>query len=182
MRRAPVERAARHVDPGSIREQPAGQARLDEGDAVVHHLAPFGQAGAEHAELVRVVPGAEPQREPAARQHVDNARLLQHPAGMRERQQNDRGAEADPAGLPGQRGEHRQLGREVPVVDAVLLGRPDVREPEALRGAHQRDAVLEVGGLRRHAGPGAEVHVDAQLAHGLLQSKRGRYHSPAQTT
>ena len=107
-------------------------------------------------------------------QHVDHARLLQHPAGMGERQQDHAGTEADLAGLPGKRGEHRQLGGQVPVVDAVLLGRPHVREPEPLRGPHEADAVLDVGGPRRPAGLGTEVHIDAELAHGLLLSARGR--------
>jgi hypothetical protein len=66
---------------------------------------------------------------------------------MRERQHDHGGAEADPAGLPDERDEHGQPGGQVTVVDAALLGRPHVREPQALGGLYEGDAVVEVSGI-----------------------------------
>lgn len=152
----------------SVRGGRPGERGPHERHSLVHQACPVGQFSLVGAELVRVVPGAEAQGQPASGQDVEQPGLLRQPAWLGQREQCDPGAEPDRAGLPGEGGERGQRGRQVPVVDPVLFTGPHRAVAEALGGAHQLDhpVVMLRGGRRAGRRPhvGAEAVSDHRMA------------------
>ena len=66
-----------------------------------------------------------PEDQPAARQEVDGRGVLGEAERVEHRRQQHAGPEPDPLGSRGDRREDRQLGRQVAVVDEVVLAGPE---------------------------------------------------------
>ena len=125
-------------------------------------------------ELDRVGARADPDLEPPARERVDDDRALEDLPPVVVRQQQHAGSESQARRDGGERGERRELGAEVAVVDAVVLGRPDraVAETVGVRDLRENLGVVApaVGGARA----GAQVGLDAEL-----EWRRGAGHDAA---
>ena len=149
-------------------ERPVGPRPPDDLDALLHQPSPVAPIDAEHVELLQLVPEAEAQPEPASRQEIDDRGLLGHVERVVQRQQEHGRPDGDPLGPGRDGGGHGEGGREVRVVDEVVLGQPDHVEAEGLHRLDVREGLgvdLGVGDARR--GRVAQVVQDTEL-HGAL--------------
>ncbi len=89
-------------------------------------------------------PAPSPSAKPTVRKHVHDAGLLDDVPRVSEREKDHATTEPDGRRLSGERGQHRQLGGEVPIVDAMLLGGPNAVETQAFGGAHELDPVVVI--------------------------------------
>ena len=89
--------------------------------------------GAEPLELHLRPPEPEAQQQPAVAEQLDRRRILRQAERVVHRREDDARAELDPRGCLGERRADDEQRGHVPVIDEVVLGRPDGREAEPLR-------------------------------------------------
>ena len=114
---------------------------------------------------------ADPDIDPALAQIVEQRQLDGEPHRVVKRQLHDREADLDPLGPHrDRRGEQQRI-----VVDAlageIVLGQPDVAEPELFGQAHLLDLLVDARGVllwRRRQGQG-----EPPEAHRCLRENRG---------
>src|SRR5208282_2927560 len=86
----------------------------------------------QRVEFLVAVAHPDAEAEAAAREHVDHRGVLGEAQRMIERGEQDVSAELQAGGARGDRGQHRHDGREITVVDEVMLGEPNGMEAGGL--------------------------------------------------
>ena len=109
---------------------------------LVHGRAATARVGAEPGELDLRPAEPEAEDQPAVAEQLDRRRVLRQAERVVHRREDDAGAELDPRRrLRERRADDEERGH-VPVVDEVVLGRPDGREAEPLRLDGQADRLV----------------------------------------
>src|SRR5208283_4884268 len=115
---------------------------------------------AEALELLRAVAQAKSQPEPAARDYIDEGRVLGKLKRMIKRRQQDVGADGDARRARRDGGSRRHQRGQVAVVGEVMLGEPDGIEAELLGGLNLRQRfAVEIAKRPRRAGRIAEIEL-----------------------
>ena len=100
---------------------------------LVHSRAATAGVGAEAGELGPRPAEPEAQDQPPVAQQLDGRRVLRQAERMVQRREDDARAELDPRRRLGDRRHDHEERGHVPVIDEVVLRRPDGREAETLR-------------------------------------------------
>ena len=141
------------------REPAAGPRSPQDLDGLLGPGAAFGLRRAEHPELLLAPPVAETEEQPAARQEVDDGRVLGESQRVVERREHDAGPELDPLGHRGERREQREHRRQITVRRTVVLAHPRGVEPDAFGQAHELErlpVLLPEGSFRARRELGRE--------------------------
>src|SRR2546425_9213334 len=151
-----------------VAERLAAERLQDDVDRLLPPRAAALQLEAEPLELVALVAAAEPDVEAPAAEQVERRDLLGDHQRVVERHHDDGRAHSQPGGL--RRDVRRELGgaREIAVGREVMLGEPDVAEPERLgRLGHLDPARIDLlrgaRGRRLHEQERPEVHIRTLL-------------------
>ena len=130
----------------------------------VHHVAPLVERHADGVELALVPAGRHAQGEASAGDMVDARELLGQHHRVARRQDEDAGAQADPAGARRDRGQHRQRieDRETGIdPEQDMVPYPDRLVSQLLHTHPELDQTLRVRHLRIR---GEVLHGDADSA------------------
>ena len=124
---------------------------------------------AEAVELVFAVAGAEPKRETALAQDVDEGGVLRHPQRIGERQRHHGGADLDPLGERGEvAGIDEHIRHDAVLIAEMMLGYPGVIEAQLVR-AHD---------LARHPRVHVAVRIGLDIGVGMRCEQNSELHAP----
>ena len=140
-------------------------------EELFEHRARLRDVDAEPFELVGLIARTDAEHEPSAGETVDHPDLGEHPGGLVERRDDDRGREADPFRYRGAvRGHDEGRGADA-VVREVMLREPCDREPRRIGLAHLLDVLVEDPARRRAAL--AVSHQSRSIRSPFARSRRG---------
>ena len=121
------------VDRAAVGERLAGPCLREDAQDLIHRRAAATGVGAEPGELDLRPAESEAQDQPPMAEQLDGRRVLGEAERVVQRREDDARPELDPRSrLRDRRTDHEERGH-VPVVDEVVLGRPDGREAEPFR-------------------------------------------------
>src|ERR1700689_502905 len=123
---------------------------------------------AEALEFLGTVAQTNPKSQAAARDYIDEGRVLGQLQRMEKRRQQDVGADGDAGGARRDRSRRGHQRRQIPVVSEMMLCEPDGIEADLLGGLNLRERLaIEIGKRPPRSGriPEVELIANFDLAH-----------------